>query len=426
VYTLAGACFCGLFAPELAIPALVYRQGWHLPNPRYRVLVIASHPVQYVSPLLRRMAIHPDLDLTVAYCTLRGIEPTLDPEFGVTVQWDVPLLDGYSWVEVPNLGGDAFWGLSNPGLWKLIRTGKFDAIICYLSYWSPSFWISFFACRFSGSAFLYGTDASSLVPRGGSSWRLKLKKIIWPRLYSLPDQLFVPSVVGRQMMVSLGISADRVTLTPSSVDNDWWKARAQLVDREAVRAKWGAAKDTSVILFCAKLQPWKRPMDLLKAFARAGVSNALLVYAGDGAQRRELETEAVQLGVSDRVRFLGFVNQSQLPPVYASADLMVLPSEYEPFGLVVNEAACCGCAVAVSDRVGAAQDLVAPVDPRLVYPCGDIDALASVLRELSSRKEELRVLGERAKARMETWTTAEAAAAYIEAIHSAVQHRVRK
>ena len=71
---------------------------------RYRVLVIASHPVQYQAPLLRRMAVHPQLDLEVAYCSLQGAEPGLDREFGVTVQWDIPLLEGYSWKLVPNRG----------------------------------------------------------------------------------------------------------------------------------------------------------------------------------------------------------------------------------------------------------------------------------------------------------------------------------
>ena len=68
---------------------------------RYRLLAVCGHPVQYMAPLLRRMAAHPRLDLQVAYCSLRGAE-VHDPEFGATVKWDVALLDGYSWTEVPN------------------------------------------------------------------------------------------------------------------------------------------------------------------------------------------------------------------------------------------------------------------------------------------------------------------------------------
>ena len=112
-----------------------------MPDIRYRVLAVCAHPVPYMSPLLRRMAKHPLLDLRVAYCSLRGaVEASDDPEFGAPVQWDIPLLDGYSWVEIPKRGsGGGFFGLYNPGLWKLIRTGHFDAVFCYVGYIHASF-----------------------------------------------------------------------------------------------------------------------------------------------------------------------------------------------------------------------------------------------------------------------------------------------
>jgi glycosyltransferase involved in cell wall biosynthesis len=398
-----------------------------VPEPRYRVLAIGSHPVQYMAPLLRRMAKHSQLDLTVAYCTMRGALPVHDPDFNTTVQWDIPLLEGYSWQEIPNRGSgkDSFWGLYNPGLWKLIRKGQFDAVLCYLSYLCASFWISFYSCRRSQTAFLFGTDASSIVPRSGASWKLPLKKALWPRLYSLADQIVIPSSAGRDLMVSLGLPAERITLTPYSVDNDWWIAQSQKVDREAVRASWGATSETCIILFCAKLQSWKRPLDLLRAFAHSNLPNAVLVYAGEGAQRPELEAEALRLSVYERIRFLGFLNQTQLPAVYTAADLMVLPSEYEPFAVVVNEAFCCGCAVAASDRVGAARDLIAPVDPSLVYPCGDVQALSKLLLELSTNQERLRQLGRAARLRIADWSPMENIAGTVTAVAAAIRRRHR-
>ena len=124
--------------------------GCAVPSCRYRVLAIASHAVQYSAPLFRRMAQHPKLDFSVAYCSLRGAQPMHDPDFETTIQWDVPLLDGYEWQEIPNRGSGngSFWGLNNPDLWKLIRTGNFDAVLCYVSYLSASFWIAFFASIF--------------------------------------------------------------------------------------------------------------------------------------------------------------------------------------------------------------------------------------------------------------------------------------
>lgn len=138
---------------------------------------------------------------------------------------------------------------------------------------------------------------------------------------------------------------------------------------------------------------------------------------------RDLQAEAATLGLCDRVRFLGFQNQSQLPAVYVAADLMVLPCVYEPFAVVVSEASCCGCPVAASDHVGAAQDLIAPVDPRLIYPCGDVDALSKLLAELCLDRERLRELGIAAKRRMATWSPDDTVSLTIDAVRIALARR---
>ncbi len=394
----------------------------------FKVLAVATHPVQYMAPIFRRMAQDPRLDLHVAYCSLRGAEAGFDPDFRTQVQWDVPLLDGYSWTEVPNRGSgeETFWGLNNPALKTLIRDGNFDAVLCYVGYVRASFWIALRAARRSNAAFLFGMDAHSLAPRDSKLWKVWFKKIFWPYLFRQADQMFVPSTRARAMVMGLGIASERVTLAPLTVDNDWWKSQSARVDRAAVRAQWGAAPEQPVILFCAKLQPWKRPMDLLQAFAQSTLEpKPLLIFAGDGPQRADLETEAVKLGVTQRVRFLGFVNQSQLPAVYTSADLMVLPSLYEPFGVVVNEAMCCGSAVIVSDHVGADRDLVAPVRPDFIFPAGDTAALTQALRSALADIEQLRETGRRAFDYVESLSPNKGVDGILEAVRRAVERRHR-
>jgi glycosyltransferase involved in cell wall biosynthesis len=388
---------------------------------RYRVLAIATHPVQYMAPIFRRMSTNPALDLHVAYCTLRGAEAGHDPEFGADIQWDVPLLEGYSWSQTGNRGsgGRSFFGLY-PGIWRHISGGEFDAVLCFTGYRNATFWIAWMAAKFSKTAFLFGTDTTTLASRDGRAWKSTLKKILWPRLFRLADQVIVPSSGSRDLLVSLGLPAERVTLTPYSVDNEWWMQKSAQVDRAALRESWGATPDAAVILFCAKLQAWKRPLDLLHAFAKAKLSNALLVFAGEGPLRAQLEREAAELGIAPRVRFLGFVNQSKLPAVYTSSDLMVLPSEYEPFAVVVNEAMCCGCPVAASDHVGAARDLVAPVAPEFVYPCGDTEALRGILEGAATDRNHLQSVARAAFAHIQTWSPDRNIAATIEAIRIAV------
>jgi glycosyltransferase involved in cell wall biosynthesis len=396
---------------------------------KFKILAVAAHPVQYMAPLFRRLAQRSECELQVAYCSLKGAESaSFDPDFAASFQWDVPLLDGYPWVEIPNKGSgeESFFGLRNPGLKALIREGRFDAVLCYLSYLRASFWMARSAAAVSGAAFLFGTDAHSLAPRDAKAWKIWVKNLLWPRLFRLADQVFVPSTKTFEMVQQLGIPEERITLTPYSVDNEWWKAQSAQIDRVRARQELGADDSQPVILFCAKLQPWKRPLDLLRAFARAEVHDSLLVFAGDGPQRAELETEARTLGVESRVRFPGFVNQSKLPALYTAADLMVLPSSYEPFAVVVNEAMCCGCPAVVSDQVGAARDLVAPVRPEFVYASGDVAALAKILRSAFGDRESLRETARKGYQHVEAHSQEKTIAGTIEAVRAAVERRRKR
>lgn len=395
------------------------------PPHRYRVLTIASHPVQYAAPIFRRLAQQPQLDFHVAYCSLRGVKPSLDRDFGQEVQWDVPLLDGYDWVHVANRGsGDgSFWGLRNSGLWKLIRKGKFEAVSVHLGYRVASFWIAYLAARTSGAAFLFGTDATSLAPRDGRAWKRVFKQLTWPWLFRLADQICAPSSAGVELMRSLGFPEERISLTHFVVDNDWWNARAAEVDRDAVRAAWGVSKQELVVLFCAKLQSWKRPLDLLRAFGSANVPDAVLAFAGEGALRAQIEAEAAQLGVTSRLRMLGFLNQSELPAAYTSADLFVLPSEYDPCPVVVCEAMICGLPVLLSDRIRGRFDLVQAGVTGDIFPCGDVQALAASLVKLLSDRAKLGTMRENARRRMTTWSPRQNVAGTVEAFARAVRRR---
>ncbi len=394
---------------------------------RFRVLAIASHAVQYAAPIFRLMAQHPQLDFQAAYCGMRGAEAGHDPEFGHSVKWDVPLLDGYAWTHVPNRGSgtESFFGLRNPGLWRLIGSGRFDAVLCYVGYLRATFWIYFSAAKATRTAFLFGTDTVTLAPLDGRMWKRPIKRFAWPFLFRLADQVIVPSSGTRELMLSLGIPEERVTLTPNIVENDWWITQSAGVDRAAVRQSWGATADDMIVLFCAKLQPWKRPLDLLRAFAAAELQRALLVFAGEGPLRPELESAGASLGIAERVRFLGFVNQRQLPAIYSGADLLVLPSEYDAFGLVINEAMLCGCPVVASDRVGAVRDLIESGRTGFVYRCGDVSELASLLRRVSTHDPPLSELGRAARARMQSWSPRENIEATVNAITKAVS-RIRR
>jgi hypothetical protein len=149
---------------------------------------VSSHPVQYASPIFRVLAKDSRIEILVAYCGMQGAESSVDPGFGVEVKWDVPLLDGYPWRHVrnrswrPRLG--TFFGLFNPGIWRLISEGEFDAVVLYTGYLCATFWIALAAAKWKGASVLFGTDAYDLSPRDTKSWKIWIKRKFWLRLSS--------------------------------------------------------------------------------------------------------------------------------------------------------------------------------------------------------------------------------------------------
>jgi glycosyltransferase involved in cell wall biosynthesis len=396
-------------------------------NRKYKLLLIGTHPIQYAAPVYRRLAQHPGLDVLVAYCSLQGAERAIDPEFGVEIKWDLPLLEGYKWIEVPNWspwpGVGRFWGLINPGFWSLIRKGGFDGVLTHTGYLHLSFWIILLAAKMSRTPLLFASDAATLRPRDNKIWKKLIKPFVVPWIYGLADVVTVGCAAGHEFIKSLGIPEARIALTPNVVDNDWWSEQAARVDRAAVRARLGIPESSPTALFCGKLQPWKRPLDVLRAFARAEVPSGHVVFVGDGPLRETIESEARSLGIMDRVRMLGFVNQSALPEVYSAADVCVLSSEYDPCPDVVCEAMLCGCPVILSDAVPGRFDLVTNGETGFVYPCGDVPALSLALREALNDESRLKGLSRAARRRMESWSPREYISAMFQAVGQAAGMR---
>jgi len=373
-------------------------------NRKYRILLVCTHPVQYASPVFRQMALDSRLDILVAYCSLQGAEASVDEEFGHEVEWDVPLLDGYPWIHVrnrsPRPGVGRFFGLINPGLWRIVGRGSYDAVLLFTGYRYSSFWITVLAAKLKGTAVLFGTDATSIQSRVRAWWKPLIKRFVLSRIYRLADGKWAASSAGKDYLKSLNVPEEHIGIAPLVVDNDWWTARAAEVDRSAIRRTWGVPETALIVLFCGKLQPWKRPQDLLRAFAQAGVPEARLFFAGTGPLASTLTSEAEQLGISDRVHFIGFQNQTQLPAVYCSADLFVLPSEYDACPAVVCEAMLCGLPVILSDEIRGRFELIDSGRTGFIFNCRAVEDLARLLREAMADPARLRVMGTAARRAM--------------------------
>jgi glycosyltransferase involved in cell wall biosynthesis len=385
------------------------------------VLLASSQPIQNPVPL-QLLSQYPALDVLTAYCSLPGDKLSNGQEQITKQAFDVPMLDGYSWVRVRNYspfpGLGKFYGLINPGLIKLVRTR--DCCVVF-GHAYISFWLAIMTSKIFRKPLILTTDATSLESASGGNWKVSIKRRYYSYLYKrVADLVLVPSSAAKTFLMSLGIAESRIYITPYVVDNEYIKGVAKRTDRDEVRRDWGVPADAQVAIFCAKFIPRKRPQDALRAFARANVPNSYLVMAGDGPLMDSLQREAETLGVAGRVRFLGLVKYSRLPEIYAASDVLVFTSEHEPYGLPVNEAMLCGIPAIVSDRIGAGYDLVREGETGFTYPCADVDALAAILRETLPDRALLKRLGEKARQRMETWSARENAAATVKAIEKAL------
>jgi len=356
----------------------------------YRLAVLLSHPVQYFSPLFRRLAEQPEIDLTVLYCSLQGARTMKDPGFGVSFAWDIPLLDGYRYKELRNCWRGqlkGFFSCINPGVVTELGRGTYDAVIIF-GWGDFTSWLAFAGARLAGIPWMLYGDTNVLQEKTKKGLKSLLRKLILTTLFNNTFAFLASGSFNRAFYEGMGAPADRCFGVPMAIDNDSYVEGARLARarREETRAEYGIPPDLTLLLFSGKLAPHKRPQDLLEVLEilQADFPRLGAVLAGDGVLRESLQREAARRKIAN-VFFLGFRNQTELPQIYACADCLVLPSSTEARGLAVNEAMACGLPVIVSDRTGVwgPGDIARHGENGFVYPCGDVDALAEAIRKLA-------------------------------------------
>lgn len=172
---------------------------------------------------------------------------------------------------------------------------------------------------------------------------------------------------------------DKVDVVPNGVDPQRWATTPEQV--AAARRRWGGGGP--LVLYSGRLVYEKGVHDLLAALPRLRRRHPgiRLVVAGSGPTEAELHALARRLRLGRSVTFAGFVPDAELAGLAAAADCAVVPSVYEPFGLVALEAAAAGTPVVVSD-VGGLREFVEHGRTGLRFAAGDLDGLADAVGEL--------------------------------------------
>ncbi|QQS11748.1 MAG: glycosyltransferase family 4 protein [Rhodospirillales bacterium] len=383
---------------------------------RYRLACLVTHPIQYQAPLFRRIAADPEIAFKAFFATDFSARDYVDPEFGQSIAWDVPLLDGYESEVLPRLPGSGYpgdtyfdaWRPFSTGLRSRLRAGGFDALWVHGYARAPHVW-AMMAARMAGAKVLLRDETSDAGrPRAGA--RQVVKRLLFRGIDPLVDAYLTIGTANEEHLERLGVDRRKFFRMGYAVDNLWFRARMDeaAATRESLRAELDVAPGRPIALYAAKLIDRKAPLDLVEAFARAvdgaadGAGPALLM-AGDGDLRPAVEARIAALGVGERIRLLGFQSQRRLAALYDLCDVFALPSERETWGLVVNEVMNAGRAVVASDRVGAARDLVRHGVTGYVHPHGDVEALAARLRDCFADPARLAEMGRAGRAVIEAW-----------------------
>jgi glycosyltransferase involved in cell wall biosynthesis len=347
------------------------------------MLFFISHPIQYVSPLLRELSKSQKLQVYY-YGGKEGFQ--IDKGFGQEIKWDIPLLDGYESAFLKNFSkaksmSTKFTDAINFDIFRVLRKAESDIVIvngwAYMSDW----FVLIAAKLFGHQVWMRAEMPWNQELMKPNSLKKSLKFLIFKNIlfkYFVKRFLYIGKQ-NRAFYLHHGVAEHKLIFAPYAIENERFKAQKS-TDKISFRQKYGIAADSIIILYSGKLIEKKRPLDLLKAFQQLYNKKAVLFYLGDGPLRCQIEDE-VKKNQIENVIISGFINQSEIGNIYNMADVFVMCSGVgETWGLSVNEAMNFGLPVIVSETCGSAHDLVENRKNGFVFKEGAINDLRDSLK----------------------------------------------
>ncbi len=265
------------------------------------------------------------------------------------------------WIEQNDIRAVVMLGYADPGRLRILR-------------WCARHGVPVLLC---GDSNIHGDTARGL--------RRVVKTLVLRRVLRWCDAILPCGSLGVQYFQKYGASPDRMFLMPVEPD---YRLILELDQQkiEQVRDRFALPPQRRRVIYSGRLTAEKRVDLLIDAFSRIASDRPDwdLLIVGDGPLRKELE-QRVPGSLRGRVIWTGFLNDQQtIAALYRTSDLLVLPSDSEPWALVINEAAAAGLAIVASDVVGAAAELVRDGVNGRIFRRGNLERLSQCLLEVTS------------------------------------------
>jgi glycosyltransferase involved in cell wall biosynthesis len=353
-----------------------------------KALVVYMEPTSYTVPLIERLRTRWRDGIDVLY-----VGQDLSQEWGA--EW------GAHGATI--LPGSRRQAISE--VWRRIGSGAYGLV--HLAGWGhPVLAAALLAARWRGVPATVESDTalSTLTP----SWKRVVKRLVFPRLFRIPAAFLPGGSRQASYLRTFGVDERRITVARMTVDTARISSARDAVDpaeRARDRAERGIPTAATVFLYVGRLEDHKGLRVLLQAFEMIqppgdGQAPWLLVV-GDGSLRDVVAEAARRNG---RVVATGRLSGAALLRAYAMADAFVLPSLFEPWGLVVNEAMASGLPVIATDRVGCVDDLVIEGRTGCVVEAASADKLTAAMGALAANSERRARLGRAGRELIGDWS----------------------
>jgi glycosyltransferase involved in cell wall biosynthesis len=316
-----------------------------------RLALLTEIPAPYRIPLFNALAGRVELRVLFLSGTdpRRGFYGRHDDEW----RFDARVLRG------AELRRGGRWIVLNRGVLRELRRFRPDVVA--VGGWNqPAFWLALLYCRLRRVPLLVWIESTARDARSEAKALAVARRL----MVKGAAGAFVPGRASAEFARSLGV--DLVEIAPNAVDAEIFQGAA--VDR--------SGRDGCTFLYVGRLDEEKGLDTLLHAFREVP---GTLVLVGSGTDEPRLRALA-----DGRVTFAGARDRDELVGFYADADVFVLPSRSEPWGMVLNEAAAAGLPLVATEQAGASHDLVEEGANGFRVPAGDVPALREALLRLEA------------------------------------------
>lgn len=343
-------------------------------------LLIYVEPTSYLMPLWREIKARSSVETRIVFL-----------EENLTQPWNLDLQDD---TDIEILRGNSVTKLLR--LLQLI--GQSDVKLVGLAGWGHSLLMA--ALLFAWVRRIPVTvESDTQFNSTTAAWRRALKSLVLPVMFHIPKLFFPAGTRQAAYFMRYGVDQDKIRIAQMTVD-----VRSIMKQVDLCREKMTSSRNMPVtFLYVGRLEAYKGIHDLLDAFIhliRQG-EKGRLVIVGNGGLSKLVESVAFD---HPAIEYLGRLSGEALMHVYSQADVFVLPSRMEPWGLVINEALAASLPVIATDRVGCVDDLVRDGGNGWIVPCANPVRLADAMRIFIKQPETAERMGQISRQMISNWT----------------------